>query len=109
MALRHKVKHAQVNCRTQRFFDAKSFRNRRHADGDSRTIGRWMFQYDSADKAADANLAGVNAGIGEQRRQYEQTGRISRPIGTSERARSTIARWKPGGYLMSGLYGRLWK
>ena len=28
-----------------------------------------LLQYDSADKVADANLAGVNAGIGERRRQ----------------------------------------
>lgn len=30
-----------------------------------------LLQYDAADKAGDAQLAGVNAGIGEQRRQFE--------------------------------------
>lgn len=44
-----------------------------------------LLQYDAADKAADANLAGVNAGIGEQRRQYEQN-------------RSDLAPYRTAGY-----------
>lgn len=66
-----------------------------------------LLQYDSADKAADANLAGVNAGIGEQRRQYEQNRTDLAPyrdVGTGALYQLRDMT-KPGGYLMSDYTG----
>lgn len=42
-----------------------------------------LLQYDAADKAADAQLAGVNAGIGETRRQYDQNRQDLAPYRTA--------------------------
>ena len=66
-----------------------------------------LLQYDAADKAADANLAGVNAGIGEQRRQYEQNRTDLAPyreVGTNALYQLRDMT-KPGGYLMSDYTG----
>ena len=88
-------------------FDAEHFRNRRHVDGDCRTIGRWTASVRLCGQGCGREPAGVNAGIGEQRRQYEQTRTDLAPyrdVGTGALYQLRDMT-KPGGYLMSDYTG----
>lgn len=59
-----------------------------------------LLGYSAAEEAADAQLAGVNAGIGEQRRQYEQNRQDLAPYRTAgysalDKLQSLIEGYKP--------------